>query len=203
MKRKQTGLSHKIGEYLGDDANPGKQSKNLGNDEEVKETGTSQENDKVNIETLIEDGKKYESLVRNSLVFICYCSLLDNDYDAVTYYGNQLKKEFKLSKKTKFNTNMYLVEALIAKDMLTEAFDLLKKEMDSQVVQTVDAGSVIKVENTITASVEKGLKTQTVLFINMATVHFLSDNVEEAENCIHMAMDTLGISLLPNKAPTD
>jgi hypothetical protein len=84
----------------------------------------------------------------------------------------------------KFNVALYLTEAYICKGNHTEAFNILRaaESKDS------DLASPWSYENVLTGVPEEAeLPSSSVMFLNMATLNFLTDNLDAAESCIEQA----------------
>jgi len=89
-------------------------------------------------------------------------------------------REFDLSPLVRFNVALYLTEAHISKGNHNEAFNVLRAEnIDSKVTP---AGSY---ENILTGLPEDSpLTCSAIVFLNMATLNFLTDNLDEAQSSI-------------------
>lgn len=124
--------------------------------------------------------KMYDSLLKHAYYFMAYCCLQEGRYDDVIRYTNILKREFDLSPLVRFNVALYLTEALISKGNHSEAFNVLRAENADGKLSPPST-----YENILTGIPEDcQLPSSAIIFLNMATLNFLTDNLEEAEASI-------------------
>lgn len=96
-------------------------------------------------------------------------------------------REFDLSPHVRFNVALYLTEAYISKGNHSEALNVLRAEKTDSKLQP--SGTY---ENILTGVPEDSeLTCSAIVFLNMATLNFLTDNLEEAESSIEQVIHSL------------
>lgn len=128
--------------------------------------------------------KKYESILKHAYYFLAYCCLQENRYDEAIRYSNILRRDFELPPLVRFNVALYLTEAHISKGNHSEAFNVLRAENTESKLTPAST-----YENILTGLPEDTpLTCSAIVFLNMATLNFLTDNLEEAQSSIEQVI---------------
>ena len=167
-----------------------------GDPEEIEEDEKEEElkrNDQVEEFKSTWSENKFEGVIKHAHYFLVYCYLLEGRLDDAIETAKKMKKGFLISQGMKFNLALMTAEALIKMSNYQEALKTLMEAMNQH-----GQGIVGKFESASTGLEEKAqLSGQAVVFLNMATLHFLTDNFEEAKDCLDNCA-----SLAPSDSPS-
>ncbi len=101
-------------------------------------------------------------------------------------------REFNLSPLVRFNVALFQTEAHISKGNHSEALNVLRDCAENTESKPTLASTF---ENVLTGLPEdSALTCSAIVFLNMATLNFLTDNLEEAETSIKQAVQTMKLS---------
>lgn len=101
-------------------------------------------------------------------------------------------REFNLSPLVRFNVALFQTEAQISKGNHSEALNVLREGAENTESKPTSAGTF---ENVLTGLPEDAsLTCSAIVFLNMATLNFLTDNLEEAETSIQKAIQSMKLN---------
>ena len=131
---------------------------------------------------------KHEALMKYAHYYLAYVCLLESRFQDVITYTSILKREFEPSPEMRFNIALYQTEAYIGMDNNGAALNTLK---DTKPSELRDDGQSF--ENSLTGTLEpEALNPTAIMFLNMASLNFLTDNHEEADTCVQQALSQHG-----------
>jgi tetratricopeptide (TPR) repeat protein len=143
--------------------------------------------------------ERHSEMIKNSyfLLVFCYC-LTGTAADKALEYCKNLKSNFKLSSKMKFELQMYMAELYLTKGKAHQAFKCLRideafEEVKSDPTIPEDNKNYISVQNSVTGSIEKPLPKRAIMFLNIATCNYFLGIPKEAADAISNALDSIGI----------
>lgn len=130
--------------------------------------------------------QKYETILKYTYYFLSYCCLLESRFQDVVKFTGVLKRDFDPNPEMRFNLALYQTEALLSLGDGVEALKTLQSVHPNEL-----SLQHTKYENSLTGLEEPEELTPTVImFLNMASLNFLTDNFDEAESCIQNALST-------------
>ena len=133
---------------------------------------------------------KHEALMKYTYYYLAYVCLLESRFQDVITYTSILKREFEPSPEMRFNIALYQTEAYIGMDNNGAALNTLKDTKPSELRMEGDRYAF---ENSLTGTLEpEQLNPTAIMFLNMASLNFLTDNHEEADTCVQQALTQHG-----------